>query len=1791
MIAKGKKGKRILSVLLACVLVFSLFSSMYVASAEDGPLSAEPVAPPVDESAAFSSGQGVDSDPFKIESKEDLVLMRNKINGGYAYKTGIDDQQLYTNAYYELTQDIDLSGENWVAIGRSPQGISDLNSFSGSFDGKGHKIINLYSDHTGGNKYYTTGLFGINLGTIKNLFVENANMVGDFFSAIFCVRNRGTIENCGVTGQIKANYSAGTFVAANSGGTIKNCYTSAKFTNTPSSAYGIFYGTNNDYLKSEDPIETIPSVIKNCYYLAGSSAAANNTVVEGDLESFTADDLTSGEVAYRLAKGSDIWEQKLGEEQYPVLNNDGEKNTVFAVDFYLGNDDNFLDSKYHNNGATVAKPSFEPMDIGGYDIGDNWYTNSDLSEPFNFDSDTIDKDTKLYSEKKAVEYNITYHLNDGEPEVENKTTYTVDDEDFTLNNPVKEGYTFKAWTGTGIAGEGTDTVTVAQGSTGNREYYAHYVDETAPTVKVQIGEDHTWEYFQEHPEANVFFNTAQKVTVTAEDVADSDPTIEYLIFETDASEFNYTIEQLESELESSDDFSWTTYNADEGLTLSTVSADTVTYVVVVRVTDDAGNKAYVSTGGLVFDLESPILNRVNENVGEGRNQVTEGNTYCEQLRFTVTEENLEEVKVDSEVASAADDGIYTVTGNDTHTIEVTDKAGNKTTVTFTVAPHKEGTPVENVVTAPDCDDDGIANVYVACENCGKVLSNAQKNLPATGHKWHVDDTTDEEGWARIPQPGTCDDQNVMERTCDTCGMQESKGVDPLAHDWETNADGTDKYTVDQAPTCTIPGSESVHCKNCAAIKPDTSRSIPTIEHIRGAAKRINYIAATCTTNGGYDTVYSCTMCSVEMSSRHTTLYAKGHDFSGVEWVVDDPQETCEDTGTLRRQCKNCTYVEFQNLDATAHTPETDENGDELWTVIDAPTCTENGMKGVYCSVCGALIKSESMDPEGHTAPESFTRKNIQQATCTEPGGYDDVLVCTVCSKEFSGQLEEGGPVYPQHTTTPPTGHNFTEWSTPEFKSCVDDGLQKRQCLTCGLPESRGVSAKGHDWYSDYTVDMDPTCTLEGSKSIHCRNCAATMDPQTIPANGHTWITGTVQVTTGGEIKEYETDADGWFTIESPTCTGTGTRQRECAICHFQDRDTLDYKGHTFNTETTVVEPSCTTDGVSYRECSVCGVRINIETIPALGHDWNDWYTVLSPDCDDEGTQQRACKRCNASETVGLKAAGHDWMKDSEGNYIYTTDLEPTCTTDGSKSVHCSKCTARIDSTPIPMLGHEYGEWETVELGDCTVEGRQRRSCQRCGTQEYNGILDENAHTWNDYFTEDVPASCTTDGSESIHCSKCGGTKESRVIPATGHSWSEWQIVEMQSCEDQNTQMRVCSKCQLTETEGINPRAHEWEDDYTIDLPASCTEDGSMSIHCKNCLARMDQKSIPMTGHTFGDWYKAPAGSETAETTNTWKRDCEVCGFSQIEGLDESKHIFDEDWTIDVEPTCTTDGSRSRHCLGDCGVTTDNEVIAALGHDFDVTGEKTVIQPATCTEDGIRAYKCTRCDEYLEPETIAALGHDWDTDYTVDKEPTCTSEGSQSIHCTRCDAIKEGSEVAIEMNGHTFGRWHALSAPDCENEGAMMRECEVCGYKETKGINPLGHNWEENFTVDVEATCLTDGSMSIHCTRCDAVKESVVIKARGYHVPVTTGAKEATCTENGYTGDTVCQDCKTILQKGEVIPAKGHNYENGVCTVCGAEQTSPNTGAALAVLGSLMALLFIGFAVLVFAARKRRSFQK
>ncbi|MBR3163123.1 MAG: InlB B-repeat-containing protein, partial [Clostridia bacterium] len=69
-------------------------------------------------------------------------------------------------------------------------------------------------------------------------------------------------------------------------------------------------------------------------------------------------------------------------------------------------------------------------------------------------------------------YKITYNLNDGE-DPKNPEKYTIETNTFTLKNPVKDGYTFTGWTGSGLSSESKE-VSITKGTIGNKEYTANW---------------------------------------------------------------------------------------------------------------------------------------------------------------------------------------------------------------------------------------------------------------------------------------------------------------------------------------------------------------------------------------------------------------------------------------------------------------------------------------------------------------------------------------------------------------------------------------------------------------------------------------------------------------------------------------------------------------------------------------------------------------------------------------------------------------------------------------------------------------------------------------------------------------------------------------------------------------------------------------------------------------------------------------------------------------------------------------------------------------------------------------------------------------------------------------------------------------------------------------------------------------------------------------------------------------------------------------------------------------------
>lgn len=96
-----------------------------------------------------------------------------------------------------------------------------------------------------------------------------------------------------------------------------------------------------------------------------------------------------------------------------------------------------------------------------------------------------------------------------------------------------------------------------------------------------------------------------------------------------------------------------------------------------------------------------------------------------------------------------------------------------------------------------------------------------------------------------------------------------------------------------------------------------------------------------------------------------------------------------------------------------------------------------------------------------------------------------------------------------------------------------------------------------------------------------------------------------------------------------------------------------------------------------------------------------------------------------------------------------------------------------------------------------------------------------------------------------------------------------------------------------------------------------------------------------------------------------------------------------------------------------------------------------------------------------------------------------------------------------------------------------------------------HEWDGDYTFDVEPTCTEKGSKSIHCKICKATKSMTEIPATNHANKTEHAQQDATCTKNGYTAGVYCSDCEKWLEGHDIITSEGHTDENNdvFCDVC------------------------------------------
>ena len=260
---------------------------------------------------------------------------------------------------------------------------------------------------------------------------------------------------------------------------------------------------------------------------------------------------------------------------------------------------------------------------------------------YGFEAPVLD-DIVLTAKWNVNRYTITVKPENGENDIVITENYGAA---VTAPPLTRSGYEFIGW----------DTEFPTTMPAENITIKAKWHDTEKPTGEIKIGEN-GWKKLLNAIAFGVFFKDTQTVTVAASDNSGETVTVEYLL----------SVKELtEAELANA---AFTVYTSPFG-----IDPDNE-YIIYVRLTDTAGNTAYICSDGVVLDSIAPVIKGIEN-----------GKTYCEAQTVTIDEKYIDTVTVNGTAVTPDENGSFVLSpAEGEQKIVVTDKAGNTAEMTVTV---------------------------------------------------------------------------------------------------------------------------------------------------------------------------------------------------------------------------------------------------------------------------------------------------------------------------------------------------------------------------------------------------------------------------------------------------------------------------------------------------------------------------------------------------------------------------------------------------------------------------------------------------------------------------------------------------------------------------------------------------------------------------------------------------------------------------------------------------------------------------------------------------------------------------------------------------------------------------------------------------------------------------------------------------------------------------------------------------------------------------------------------------
>lgn len=251
------------------------------------------------------------------------------------------------------------------------------------------------------------------------------------------------------------------------------------------------------------------------------------------------------------------------------------------------------------------------------------------------------------------------------------------------------------------------------------------------------------------------------------------------------------------------------------------------------------------------------------------------------------------------------------------------------------------------------------------------------------------------------------------------------------------------------------------------------------------------------------------------------------------------------------------------------------------------------------------------------------------------------------------------------------------------------------------------------------------------------------------------------------------------------------------------------------------------------------------------------------------------------------------------------------------------------------------------------------------------------------------------------------------------------------------------------------------------------------------------------GHEYEDF-----GISWKDGTATLYRRCKTCGEYENAGIKENEspkfyHYVDREY---LGTPCAVEKVSESKC-GEATVTKYKAKVTVDGKEYTsehtvIDGEcshvadEKVIKEATCSEEGVVQKTCENCG-YVWTESIPVKEHTYET-YSESVDTCSEKYDMETVKCSVCGTVKSRT-MKMYYASHDYEFKEHKTLPTCTGEGEDVYGCKKCGAEKTESVAALGHGETELRNV-----------------------------------------RQATCIEDGYTGDLCCKVCGEVVVKGSVI---------------------------------------------------------